>query len=195
MEERDLNYFWKNCIKRGLCKEFVLLWRKCKTKKDLFDLSLRIQSIPYFATAIYEGWGVSIDYIKSEFIYFINGNYNAVNIEKTERYNNLTSALYCDYDEEKTIDTNVVHFCGCHCKINSPLNPSAIIFISNSSEIELTLYDHTCPIIYLFDDSKITIISDTKNCDVRIYKHSDNCIVEKENAIGKYLIGRKNIQL
>ena len=202
MEERDLNFFWKNCIKRGLCKEYVLLWRNCKTKEDFIKLSMQMGSIPFIADAIYNGWGISTDFIKKEFADFINGNYVGIDVEglkKIDRENKikkeLQSILYCSHNEYINFQENIIHIINCDCDLYVPYDEIKIIFISNKSNVRLHLKECATTTIYLFDESTVTIIEDTEFTLASFYKYSDKCNIIKNKTLGKYLFENKDLKI
>jgi len=203
--ERDLNYFWKNCIERNLCKEYVLMWRNCKTKKDFIDLSLKLGSIPYIATSIYNGWGISEKYICSEFSEYINGKYIGIDVECFNKINKINkdnkeeieikSVLYCSNKEDINFKENIIHIIDCDCDLYVPFNEIKIICISNKSNIRLNLLECGTTTIYLFDESIVTIEKDTEFTLTQFYKYSDNCKIIKNDTVGKYLFKRKDLKI
>ncbi len=200
MEERNLNYFFKNCIERKLCKEYVLLWRNCKTKKDFVDLSLQMGSIEFIAKSIYEGWGLSTDFIKKEFADFINGKYIGENIyrlgksiEENIVKDNLKSLMYCGYNDRITFNENIIHICNCTCDLYVPFNGVKFIFITNKSKVRLYLTEDSVISIHLFDESKIFVEKDTECSVIDVCKHSNNCKIIQNETIGNYIFRTKNL--
>jgi hypothetical protein len=103
--------------------------------------------------------------------------------------------MYIDFIDDILKKSNIIHLCKCNCKLTIPLITIGNTYISNSSNVELYLHDYSFPIIYLYDDSKIKIMSDTENCNVTIYKYSDECSVNFEKTSGKYKIERKELKI
>lgn len=67
----ELGQFRAMADKHGIC-EMAREWDACKSKKQLMDLALSIRGIQYLWKSMGEGWGLSSDYIYTEFKPFIN---------------------------------------------------------------------------------------------------------------------------
>lgn len=83
----ELDRFYRNAKRLGLCNQFSQRWSDCKTKKQFFDLACDINSLSYLADTICSGYGLSPDFIVSEFGQFINGGYY--------KKGDYTSCIYC----------------------------------------------------------------------------------------------------
>jgi len=203
MEERNLNYFFKNCIERKLCKEYVLLWRNCKTKKDFVDLSLRMSSIPFIADSIYNGWGLSVEFIKDYFADFINGKYIGYDVDcikKVDKENKLkkyfNTLIYCNYKDKIIFNENIIHVINSDCDLHISFNNEIkIVFISNKSNVKLHLTECATTTIYLFDESKVTVVEDTEHTLTSFYKYSDRCSIVQIETKGKYLFYNKDLKI
>lgn len=80
--------FLRNAKRLGLCEEYTDKWTAAKSKKALIDIALDANGLSYVATAVAKGYGLTAEYICSEFAPFNNGKY----IRHKDGY---TSVLYC----------------------------------------------------------------------------------------------------
>ena len=56
-------FFYRNALARNLCGEYSKEFKKdLEDNERLFNLCLRQQSIPYFATACCQKWGLNFKY-------------------------------------------------------------------------------------------------------------------------------------
>lgn len=191
--EHNMLYFYKNAILRDLCQEYKVEWkRKMDDLEELTKFSLRQQSIPFFATATYEGWGLSIEYLKREFKEYINGEYTAYDCDNTGM-ENIGSELYVDYPFEVIVDPDayIYHFMYCNCCVKVPQTKCPTLYLSNKSEVDLCLFGYSSIRIYLFDESELTIKHMPSNCDVVIYKYSPNCKVHCEEALNVHVFSKE----
>lgn len=184
--DRNMLQFYKAAlsgeISTPLCSEYKASWRKCGNDKEmLIRLSLSQQALPFVVTHAYQEKGLTKEYIKREFGDYING-YIVNDADGVQGY---TYGLYVDWDYENdlniktdvasimwTVDANIV----------VPTSKCPTLYISNRSNIHLSLDGYNCPHIYLFDDSKVTIDDADEDSKVVIYKYSDKAQVE----LGKY---------
>ena len=192
----DLKHFKEEAVRRNLCVDYALMWAKCGNNKEkLFDLSLEPQAIPYIATSIYEGWGLSSDYIFNEFYDYINGRRIAENISDVEA---ATASLYVRYNLERMADLNesVIHICDC-AYILAQVKKFGVsqIHISNNSHVRLYTGGNNILSIYLYDTSIIDLGVLSKGDNITIYKYSDNAFVKFKKGEGKIKFKKKELKI
>lgn len=190
----EMFLFYRNSLARNLCNEYRSLFRKDLNNKDeLMRLCMRQQSIPYMATSCYEKWGLSMDYIISEFNEYINGKYTVYNCDGVNGY---SYQLWCLNRDPIIVESDITHIMGCDCDINIPITKCPTIYISNNSHTNLKTKGYNSIRIYLFDESRIDIDSLDKNSNLLIYKYSPNCnIITTEKCEGKIKIFNKELKL
>lgn len=187
--------FYKNAIVRRLCAEWQTDWKKILgDDKKLFSFCLMQQSIPYFATAVYEGWGLSEDYLKSHFKDYINGNYTAINCDEVKGH--FTYRMYVDYSDEIVCDCHVAHLLDCKGDVVVPQTNCPVIYVSNKSDIRICSGGFNFCSIYLFDESKITLDDTWDNSNFTIYKYSDKCsIIKTDRCKGQIKDFQKQLRI
>ena len=85
--DKEMFYFYRNALARNLCSEYSSEFKHdIEDKQKLLSLSLRQQSIPYFCTAVYQKWGLDVEYIKNAFKKYINGKYTARSCDNVNGY-------------------------------------------------------------------------------------------------------------
>jgi hypothetical protein len=174
----EMFMFYKNAIVRHLCTEWQTDWKKILGDDEkLFSFCLMQQSIPYFATAVYEGWGLTEDYLKSHFKDYINGNYTAINCDGVK--GDYTYRMYVDYLDKIICDCHITHLLYCESDITIPQAQCPIIYISNKSKITINSEGFNFCSIYLFDESEIIFDDICDNSKFIVYKYSDKCKVIK----------------
>lgn len=177
----EMLYFRKNALLANLCKEWSNKWAACHDDKEkLMRLVLMQQSAPYFADFCYRGKGLTKDYCKREFSDYIGRIFNDCDNVKGFSY-----AMYIDAPTGFKIVSDVAQFLWCdNVDVTIPKIKCPILYVSNSSTIQITCDGYNCPHIYLFDDSKVTIDDADEDSKVVIYKYSDKAQVE----LGKYCL-------
>lgn len=190
--EHNLLYFYKNSLLRNLCTDFKGAWNMCKEDKEkLFNLSMHQQSIPYLATAIYQGWGLSIDYVKDNFSDYINAKYVGTNCDNVA--GDYTYSSWYDFDADIELNEDICSLCRCSCQLIVQEIKCPILYIHNKSNITLSLDGFNTVRIYLFDESNLYIPYIRNNSSVIVYKYSDKCKVEVGDNDGKIKICQKNL--
>lgn len=167
-----------------LCQAYKQAWRSCGEDKEmLVRLAMRQQSIPHFSTACYKNLGLSKDYIKENFNEYINGRV----LNDCDGVDGYTYALYVDWDYENdlNIETDVASIMWTvGANIVVPQTKAPTIYISNRSNVHLICEGFNSVNIKLFDKSKVTVEDMGDECEVMVYRYSDECIVER----GKYCL-------
>lgn len=186
--DRDLFTFYKAALEgkftTPLCSEYKSAWRKCGDDKEmLVKLALKQQSLPYFSTACYKNLGLTKEYILEEFGDYINGKKVFNDVEGVSGY---TYELYVGYDEPITVRTDVLSLMWHNGDVSIPNTKCPVVYISNHSDVHLTLDGFNSPRIYVFDDSKVTIDECDENSSVLIYRYSDKSVVTE----GRYCFGK-----
>lgn len=192
--DKEMFLFYKNAIARNLCKEYNKEFKeKIENKEELLQLSLRLQSIPFVATACYNNWGLDLKYAKNAFKDYINGKKVIKNCDKVEGYN---YGLWIDYNEDINVELDIMHLMACHCNIYIPPTKCPTIYISNKSKVKISDCDYNCLRIYLFDESEVEIENLSETNSAIIYKYSDKCnVVESGICEGKIKQFNKEIRL
>lgn len=190
----ELDNFRKYAIQGGitapLCDEYRELWRACgKNKEKLMQLALRQQSIPYFVTHCYEGKGLSMEFITNEFKDYINENTKKAIFHDCDCVKGYEYSLYVDFKALNKLNTDI----SCFMWSNVPLYEikavrAQILYIACNSHVKLSLNGYNNIMVYLFDESTITIEDMDDTSKIIIYKFSNNCNVE----YGKFFITNEN---
>ena len=173
--DKEMFYFYRNALARNLCSEYSSEFKHdIEDKQKLLSLSLRQQSIPYFCTAVYQKWGLDVEYLKDAFKKYINGKYTARNCDNVSGY---TYQLWCANSKRVKISVDVIHLLSCSCKVKTIKTKCPTIYISNGSNIELSDDGYNSIRVYLFDDSTLNIKSLDSTSRILIYKYSKECSV------------------
>lgn len=138
-----------------LCQEYAHEWAADeKDKAKLVALSLRQQSIPYFATYCNLGLGLSKDYILSNFGNFINGHC----IHDADKVDGYTYGLYVDTSGHFMLDFDVTHVMWCDgLEATIQEARAANIYVSNNSKLNIRCEGFNTLILSIFDNSSVTI--------------------------------------
>lgn len=181
----EMERFLQNAIQRGLCDEYIQEWSSVfNDKEKLVSLCLRQQSIPYLATSVYEGWGLSIPYILSSFAPYINNGYKLLDCDKVK--NNFYE-LYVQHTIKHELDCEISHYLNCRGEVIIPSYKCANLYISNKSKINIKLSGYNFLFVYIFDESEINIDLIDETSKVVVYKFSESAVVESN--------GWKNIKV
>ena len=181
-----LEKYYKNSLLANLCGEYKSLWRKAGiNKKELVRLALCQQAIPHVATFAYEGKGLTKDYLMSEFKDYING----VVHDGCDGVDNYTYRLFVGYTDEIRPQTDVTHLMWSDIPIYVVERYKCpIMYLSNKSKVSLIADGYNYIRVYLFDESELEIEDLDDESTVVVYKYSDKCKVTK----GKYCLGKVN---
>lgn len=184
--EKEMFEFYKNALLGGgitkpICDEYKNEWRACGMDKErLVRLAMRQQSIPYFATFAYANKGLSKEYLKKEFGYYINGYV----IRDCDGVKDYTYGLYVDYDFANVVDlgVDVSSFMWCEdVDVEVEETKCPVLYISNKSNVRLTLDGYNTTVVYLFDESVLTLEDGNETSKVLVYKYSDTAQVIRTN--------------
>jgi len=192
--DKEMFIFYRNSLARNLCRGYSDEFKKdLENKEELFRLCLRQQSIPYFATACYQQWGLNIDFIKTRYKEFINGKYLAKDCDKVKGY---TYELWCSNLKPINTNSDVLHAMQCNCEINIPITKCPTLYISNKSNIIINSEGYNSIRLYLFDESIININDLDKDSNILIYKYSKDCnVIINNNCDGKVKQFDKELRL
>lgn len=177
--------FRKNALSANLCSEWNGMWAACHNDKEkLMRLVLMRQSAPYFADFCYRGVGLSKEYCIKEFGNFVNGR----TFSDVDGVRGFTTSMYINAPERIKIahDTVQMLWC-CGTDVEIPKTKCPTLYISNKSDVHLTLDGYSAVHIYLFDESSVTIEDADDTCIVTVFKYSDNCNVNK----GRFCLSNK----
>ena len=184
----ELFDFYKNALSGvlsdPLCAEYRDEWRASSGDKErLVALSLRQQSIPFFAHYCSEGKALDEDYILRNFSDYING-YTILDADGVYGY---TYGLYVDWDSDNdlVVDKNVSHVMWTtDATLLVPKTKCPIIYLSTNSNIHLVCDGYNYIKVYMFDKSVLTIDDCDNSTSVVVYKYDRRCDVRK----GRYCI-------
>ena len=189
-------FFYRNSLARNLCKEYSREFKNDLDDNDkLFSLCLRQQSIPFFATACYQKWGLSADFLKDKFKDYINGKHTAKDCDGVNGY---TYQLWCDSGTGGTINIScdITHIMNNICDIVVPKTKCPVVYVSNRSSIKLISKGYNSVRVYLFDESQLFIDSLDENSNILIYKYSNECnVIIGENCMGNIKQFNKDLRL
>lgn len=188
----ELTKFRKYAIQGGitapLCDEYRQAWRACgHNKQKLMQLALRQQSIPYLITHCKKGYGLSKEYILENFKDFVNENTELAKIKDCDLVKGYEYSLYVDFKGSNKLCSDV----SCVMWSSVPTweikrYKGQILYVGCSSHVNIILGGFNSVMIYLFDDSQITIDDMDDTSTLTIYKYSNNCKVN----FGKYFISQ-----
>ena len=176
----ELQRYYKESLLANLCGEYKGYWQKAHgNKEELMRLVLSQQSAPHFASFCYQGKGLTKEYCKKEFGDYINGRvFNDCDGVKGYSYGMFIDAL----DVEK-MALDVVQFLWCDdINISIPQTKCPRLYISNKSNLNISLDGYNSIAIYLFDESKVKIDDADNESTVIVYKYAKDAKVE----LGKY---------
>lgn len=138
----EMAIFRHNAERLGLCDVFAQRWSACKSKKQLYDLACNVNSLAYLAEMIAKGYGLSAEYLTTEFGQFLNGKciYGA---------DGYTSCLYCNpEDSEIAVDTTAALIIGFKGTINIPKNHICELYLCQS---DVVIVGDGRGVVYLYD--------------------------------------------
>lgn len=197
----DLSFFKNEAFNRNLCSQYVDLWASAKNKQMLYNLSMRYNSIRYIALSIYEGWGVSLDYILSEFKDYINGKEVAtIYLDDNLQADGLM--YVCLNDTSIDMNVDVVNIIKCNNLTINTNRYATQLHINNDSHCKLNIASDGNIMIYLYDTSTIDLGKLRKGQRVFIYDYrhdktkdgikyqsDDKCVIIKERSLNNDAFG------
>ena len=192
--DQEMFMFYRNSLCKNLCREYSDQWKGLlENKVELFRFCLKQQAQPYFATSVYQGWGLTIDFLKKGYADFINGKYIASDCDDIKGF---TYGLWCGHDTPVRLTIDVPHFMGCNSIVRVPKTKCPTIYVSNKSKLDIKLGGYSSIRIYLFDESHVNI-SQVEDCNtVIVYKYSKDCSVTvSDNYTGKIKQFDKELRL
>ena len=192
--DKEMFFFYRNSIARNLCGEYRNEFKKdLEDNEKLFKLCLRQQSIPYFATACYQKWGLDEIFLKDKFVDYLNGKYTATDCDGVNGYK---YQLWCDSESPINVDCDVIHIMSDICDVVIPQTKCPTIYISNRSDINITTRGYNTIRIYLFDESQVKLDMVDENSSVLVYKYSQECnVIIGENCNGNIKQFDKELRL
>lgn len=184
--DKELFNFIKDAYQSGLCDEYKDEIRKCGDDKlQLMRLAMRQQSIPFVATKLYDGVATK-EYLLQTFGGFLNGFI----LNDCDGVNGYRYAWYVDYGRYCVIDVNVAHISFTKdVAVNIPTGKCPIIYVSNRSNVRLSLDGFSSVKVYVFDESSIVFEDVDEDSRITVYRYSDKAVVSK----GKYCFGNVNV--
>ena len=182
----EMMFFQKNALLNNLCGEWKNMWKACKKNKEkLVRLSLMQQSIPFFASYCHNGKGLSKDYLLSEFKDYTDGTI----LQDCDDVKGYSYRLFVGYTDDIREQADVTHLMWSDIPIYVVERYKCpIIYLSNKSKVSLIADGYNYIRVYLFDESELEIEDLDEESTVIVYKYSDKCKVTK----GKYCLGKVN---
>ena len=184
--------FRKNALQGGgittpLCADYRRMWSACHDDKEkLMKLALMCQSAPYLATFFNKGKCVSKEYVKREFSDFINGRV----LRDCDGVDGFTYGMFFDAPTGFKINIDVCQILYCNnTDVEIEKTKCPRLYVSNDSNINISLDGYNSITIYLFDDSVINIDSCDDTCNVKVYRYSKDAKVN----IGKFCLGEVKV--
>lgn len=154
--------FYNHSIAKDLCKTYTDMWHECKSKRQLIDFCLRLDSVKYMAESRSKGWGLSTKYLNEVFGGYINGNYTAKVYTDEECYR--TAELYCDYNDIINTKADYIHIIDSNCTININDWQVLFIYVSGRSYIDINMGKNSIVYAYCYDDTCV-IVEDSKEVE------------------------------
>lgn len=153
--DEEMQNFIRNAKRLGLCAEYTGRWEECRSKKQLVDVALDANGLPYMAESIAKGWGISAEYIAREFAQFNNGQY--------VRKDGYSSAMYVlPTDDEIHINTTAALIAGFNGSISVDrrmcelyIADSNVNIATNGAYVRVYLYNST-----LSDSPGVEVVDD-----------------------------------
>jgi hypothetical protein len=136
----DMETFIRNAKMLGLCDTYSGKVAGAKSKRQLLDIALDANGMPYMCDSIAAGWGLTKEYIQEEFEPFLNGRY-------VRREDGYTSAVYCD-ENSVHISTTAALVLFSHGEITT--DRICEIHVANSNVTIKS--DHLC-VVYLYNST------------------------------------------
>lgn len=178
--ENLLFTYHKNALLNNLCKEWDAKWNACHNDKEqLMRLVLMQQSAAHFADYCYQGKGLTKDYCKQEFGDYINGRV----FNDCDGVKGFSYGMFIDVPQVEEMALDVSQFLWCDdTNVSIPQTKCPRLYVSNRSNLNISLDGYNSIAIYLFDESTINIEDADNESDVIVYKYSKDAKVE----LGKY---------
>lgn len=197
--ERDLDFFKTQMKERNLCREFAIqvAYSESDTAK-LAELTMRADSVHYFANAIYEGWGVGFEYIKKTIPEYIN-------TDEPLPYKHSKGIISCfskigviptyqfmlQHNDIKGFElkATTTHLCNCDMSSYVVKRGCTDVVITNKSDVVLDISELLYVSIYVHHDSNVVVMNAPKGCKITItdYTNTQNHI-SVENCEGEVKI-------
>lgn len=176
----ELQRYYKESLLANLCGEYKGYWQKAHgNKEELMRLVLSQQSAAHFATFCYQGKGLTKDYCKQEFGDYINGRV----FNDCEGVKGFSYGMYIDVPQVEEMALDVSQFLWCDdTNVSIPQTKCPRLYVSNRSNLNISLDGYNSIAVYLFDESTINIEDADEESKVIIYKYSKDAKVE----LGKY---------
>lgn len=137
---KEVEKFKAEAKKRNLCGQYTQKWDDCRSKKQLFDLAMDSNGIPYICQSMVDGWGLQVDFLRTKFKFFINGRY------KSEQ-KGYTSMMFVGVVDNISADSTNVVVIASNCSVITKKNQIINLFCVNSridvyGEGEVHVYEY-----------------------------------------------------
>lgn len=176
----ELQRYYKESLLANLCGEYKGYWQKAHgNKEELMRLVLSQQSAPHFASFCYQGKGLTKEYCKKEFGDYINGRV----FNDCDGVKGFSYGMFIDVPQVEEMALDVSQFLWCNdTNVSIPQTKCPRLYVSNRSNLNISLDGYNSIAIYLFDESTINIEDADNESNVIVYKYSKDAKVE----LGKY---------
>ncbi len=145
------------------------------------------------ADSIYQGWGISLDYLTEEHWEYINGYTCNVPYKKGLT---VSGQLWVSRDDPIMLNTFISFFLDCN-SVLSTIRTSSAMHVSNRSNLEITLPIKSSTNIYQYDESTIDLGELKEGQKVMVYVYGDVPTEGRINYIdngGSISIRRRDLQ-
>ena len=158
-----INYITEARNNGLLCDEYYEKVNGSKSKKDLFRICADANGFKWLPQLSLKGHELPYDVIEDEFGAYINGKYKP---EYEKDGISFSSAIYCRYDQEVILDTQLACFLGCRCRITVADYNIAKISVDDKSDIEIYCPPTSAIEVLEYGDATIKYPKDSKNIKI-----------------------------
>lgn len=121
----EMQKFREVARERGLCDRYSRLWDSCTSNKQLLDLAMDSNGIPYLCESVSQGWGLPVDYLLARFRMYINNKYISL-------HKGYSSKLFIRHYDNVWVDATNVVLIECSTVLVVPKNTICNIYLVNS---------------------------------------------------------------
>lgn len=132
----------RKALAMGLCGDYKGMWDNSTTQRDLVDMATDINGADFLCASVAKGWGLTKDFLLSNFNGLINGDY----VAKCGKDNGYTSEIYIGHSGDITARTTILIVLYSDATIHVPINHVCRIFLAGNGEIHIVANGH-CEIV------------------------------------------------
>lgn len=123
----------RKSLAMGLCGEYKGKWDNSTAPKDLADIALDINGADFLCSSVAKGWGLTKDFLLSNFNGLINGDY----VAKCGKENGYTSEIYIGHKGDITVRTTILIVLYSDVTIHVPINHVCRIFSAKNTFVRV----------------------------------------------------------